>query len=297
MNKIVVAQPLDISNIQMEKLKEVGEVVVYDDMPSSYEDWFDRVKDADVICSGKYGLKQKWRELENVFISLPFVGVGWVDVEEARDKNITFAKSPGCNKEPVSEWIVGMMINLLRKLPEKINAKNINSNSTQSLAGKRVCICGTGNIGSRVGEICEALNMNIVFFRKGDDLLSRVKDADVIVDVLSLNVATENIYNREFFENLKKGSYFITVTSDKLWDVNAMIDSLNCDVLAGVANDCGGIQVDDSRAPLYERMRSHPKILATAHTAYNTDRRNQVCNDMMIENIIAWINNKPINLV
>jgi hypothetical protein len=39
----------------------------------NHDEWFEKCKDADVICSGKFGLKQRYQKLKNVFISLPFV--------------------------------------------------------------------------------------------------------------------------------------------------------------------------------------------------------------------------------
>ena len=74
--KIVVTQPMDLLPDQVEKLKELGELVIHDDMPNTPEEWLERVKDANVIISGKFGLKQKLPEIKNKFIAVPFVGVG-----------------------------------------------------------------------------------------------------------------------------------------------------------------------------------------------------------------------------
>ena len=292
MTKIVVTQDLGLSEKDIKRLEQLGDLTMYKDLASTYDEWLERCQDADVICTGKFGLKQKWQELSNVFISLPFVGMGWFNPDIAKKQNITVAKSPGCNKEAVAEWIVGMMINLLRDLPNRINTSNVSTLPTKSLAGKTVCIVGAGNIGKMVGEICSALHMTVIYFKRGDSLLDKVKNADVIVDAIALNKETEEIYNHAFFNSLKKGSYFITVTSQKLWDVDAMLDALDKSILAGVANDCGSIQVDDTRAPLYKKLLAHPKVLATAHTAYNTDRRDKICNEMMINNIENWLNGK-----
>lgn len=297
MTKIVVTQDLGLSDKDIERIKSLGDLILYDNFANSHEDWLGRCLDADVICSGKFGLKQKWQELSDVFISLPFVGVGWVDIDIAKNKNIIFAKSPGCNKEAVSEWIIGMMINLLRDLPKKINAIEVSSEPTQSLAGKKICIVGAGNIGKMVGKVCEALHMDVSFYERDDDLFSKVKDIDIIVDAIASNEETKGMYNKNFFNSLKKGSYFITVTSQKLWDIEAMLDSLDKGILAGVANDCGSIQVDNTKDPVYERLVAHPKVLVTPHTAYNTERRDKMCNCMMIDNIESWLQGNPINIV
>lgn len=267
---------------------------IYKELAKTYDEWLERCQGADIICTGKFGLKQKWQELSNVFISLPFVGMGWFDPDITEKKDITVVNSPGCNKEAVAEWIIGMMINLFRDLPRKINALDVSTLPTGSLAGKKVCIVGAGNIGKMVGEICLTLHMTVVYFKRGDSLLEKVENADVIVDTIALNKDTKGMYDHIFFNSLKKGSYFITVTSQKLWDVDAMIEALDKGILAGVANDCGSIHTDDTRAPLYKKLLAHPHVLVTAHTAFNTDRRDIMCNKMMIDNIENRINGKYV---
>jgi len=292
MKKIAISQPLGLSQDQREKLESLGDTTFYDEMPSSPDEWLRRVKDADIICTGKFGFKIKVYELQNAFISVPFVAVDWIDQEKLKANNVTIKNSTGCNKEPVSEWIVGMMINLLRRLPDRINTKEkieMNPSISVSLAGKTVCISGTGNIGSRVSKICESLGMNVVHYDKGDNLIGKVKEADVIVDSLAANDETYQIYNENFFNSLKKGSYFITVTGEKLWDADAILKALDQGILAGVATDVGNIQVGAIDTPLYQQFAKHPKVYATPHIAYDSDRGDFMCNEAMIENIVAWL--------
>lgn len=292
MKKIVVSQPLGLSQSQRSRLEGLGKVKFYDEMPESTDEWLDRAKSADVICTGKFGFKVKVYELKNVFISVPFVAIDWIDQDKLKEKNITIQNSPGCNKEPVSEWIIGMMINLMRRLPDRINTKEpivMNPSTSVSLAGKTVCISGVGNIGTRVSTICESLGMNVVHFRRGDDLIDKAKDADVIVDSLGANDDTYQIYNKEFFKSLKPGSYFVTVTGDKLWDTDAMLEALDQGILAGVACDVGNIQVGAVDNPLYQRFASHPKVYVTPHVAYDSDRGDFACNEAMIDNVKKWL--------
>ncbi len=75
-----------------------------------------------------------------------------------------------------------------------------------------------------------------------------------------------------------------------------MLEALDNGTLAGVACDAGGIQVGDVYDPYYKKLLRHQKILATPHIAYKTDATNKTGNDMMINNIEAWIKGKPINI-
>lgn len=298
--KIIITQGMDLFSDQIERLKNLGEVKIYNDLSKTPEEWLDRCRGFDIICTGEFGLKQKVYELKNVFISLPFVGIGWLDKEKLKENNIIVAYSPGCNKDAVSEWIIGMMINLLRELPRYINIKNLLEHTmpeiTSGLTNKKVCILGAGNIGSRVGKICEAFDMQVRFFLKGDDLLQSIKDANVVINCLSQNPTTLNLLNSKFFSALKNGSYFISVTNSEIYDTEALVNSLEKNVIAA-AIDVADIQVGDTSDPFYKKLLENDKILTTPHISYNTDVTARVANDMMIDNVEAYLKGKPINLL
>ncbi len=300
MTKIVIAQNLGLNKEEKNRLNKLGDVKYYDDLAKTPEEWLERCKSADVICTGKFGLKQKIYDLENTFFSLPFVGTGFLDLAKLKEKNIKVSRCPGCNKEAVSEWIVGMIINLFRELPSYINVLDLNirrPEASKGLAGKNITILGKGNIGSRVGRICEAFEMNVKYFLRGDNLIDPIKEADVVVDALSLNESTKGLLDKNFFFSFKKGSFFITVTSSEIWDVEAILEALDKGILAGMANDCGSVQFGDVKDPFFVKMAQHPKVLATPHIAHNTDVTDRKGNKMMIDNIEAYLSGKPINLI
>lgn len=301
--KIVVTQELGLYEDQVARLEKLGEVKIYKDLAESPEAWLERVRGFDVICSGKLGLKQKYQELRDVMVSVPFVGVGWLDKDILKRNNITVSNAPGCNKDAVSEWVVGMMINLVRELPTYINTDDDQLSDSwlrkqfRGLYGMNLCVLGAGNIGKRVGKVCEALDMNVSYFKRGDDLLACVRDSDVIVNALGSNHETRGLLGEAFFDSLKQGSYFISIADQEIFDQDALFKALDSGRMAGAAIDCGSIQVGTSDNPDYLLMQKHPKVLATPHIAYNTDRTDRLGNDMMIGNIEAWLQKKPINLI
>jgi len=88
-----------------------------------------------------------------VVISVPFVDVSWGDLKIIKKNEITLLNSPGCNKHAVSEWIIGMIINMLRDLPNSIHStETLHEKSTLGLKDKRIVILGKGNIGKQVGK-------------------------------------------------------------------------------------------------------------------------------------------------
>ena len=299
--KIIVTEEFKLEPNQAEKLKSLGDVVFLQGKAISKEESLKHLADADIICAEARSIADVIYELKDKLISFPFVGVGWLDLKKLSDNNVKIANAPGCNKAAVSEWILGMMIVLSRKLLKYIRIEEIAEEdvmeSMPGLAGKKVSILGKGNIGSRVGKICEAFDIQVVYFEKGDNLLSLVQDADFVVNCLANNSETKNILNKEFFKSLKNGSFFISITDTEIYNVDAMIDATNSGHIAGAAIDPAGIGIFDAKGEVYLKLKQHPKIIVTPHIAFHTDMTTKVANDIMIDNAEAWVKNNPINLV
>ncbi|OGM63852.1 hypothetical protein A2961_00025 [Candidatus Woesebacteria bacterium RIFCSPLOWO2_01_FULL_39_21] len=299
MKKIVVTNPMGLSEEQKARLNKLGEVTYFDEMPSSPDEWLKRCQGFEIICSWMAGLREKYGELKDVFISVPFVGVGtFADPKVLSAKNITIANSPGCNRNAVSEWITWMLLSTTRRLDTYLRTTETVSlaQSPIGLTSKNITILGNGNIGKRVTEICRALEMNVTIFKRGDDLLKAVKDADIIVDVLSTNSTSKGLLNRDFFQSVKEGAIFISVTVAAIVDFNAMFEALDSGKLSLVAHDVADAKPGDSTNTLYKKLRQHPKVYTTPHIAGFSDTTTRIGNNMMIDNIEAWLQDKPINV-
>jgi glycerate dehydrogenase len=297
--KIVVTQPMYFLPDHKERLNTLGEVTYYNEIAKTPNEWLARCEGFDIICTSIFGIRDKWQELHDVFVSLPFVGVGFFDSAKLKANNVTISNSLGCNRHAVAEWIIGMMIMMGRNLDTFLNIKELPAGSNVPMfgfAGKNVTILGRGNIGGRVGAICEALEMNVTYFRRGDDLRTQVKDADIIIDTLSTNPQTKSLLDKKFFSWLKDGAMFITIAIDTV-DIPAMIEALDSGKLSYAAHDAINIQVYDTSDPNYQLLASHPKAYATPHIAFNTDVTRRIANDMMIDHVEAWLQGKPKNLI
>lgn len=156
-------------------------------------------------------------------------------------------------------------------------------------------ILGKGNIGSCVGVAAEALGMQVDYFQRGDNLFDKVRGADVVVDCLSSKPDTQDLLNAEFFNSLKSGVYFVTVSAGKVLDVDAMFEALDNGKLKLAAHD--SFMAGDTSNELYQKILNHPKVYATPHIGYNTDVTGRTGNDMMIDNVAAWVEGNPINVV
>jgi phosphoglycerate dehydrogenase-like enzyme len=300
MKKIVVIQPAGLTSAQLDELRKLGDITYYDSVVKDTAEWLERVKGADIIYSNVQGLEEGWRSLHDVFVTLPFVGVGFLDPEVLKENNIIVSRSPGCNQVAVSEWIAGMLLNYARQFPQLIKTTHFDRAApyyTTSVFGKTVCIVGKGHIGSRVGCILEALGMEVKHFMRGDELAVKVKDADFIVDCLSLNPSTVNFYNKQFFDKTKNGVVFVTVTSNKMIDVPLILQYLESGKIRHFISDNAQGSLFDVADSDYRALLDNPNVTITPHVAAYSDVTQEIAAQMCLENIKAYLQGKPTNLV
>ena len=300
MKNIVITQPVGLTDAQLADLKTLGNVTYYDTVSKDTTEWLERVKNANVIFTNSHGFDDGWRIVEKVFITLPFVGVGFLDINLLKKHKVLVSRSPGCNQVAVSEWIVAMLLNYSRRLPEFTKIKRFDEPTpiyTQSLYDKSVCILGKGYIGARTGGVLEALGMKVNYYTRNDDLAACVRDADFIVDCLSLNPSTIDFYNAAFFEKVKDGAVFVTVSSNKLKDHEVILKLLESGKLKHFITDNASGLIFDANDADYQALLDNPKITITPHVAAYTDNTAKTASKICVDNIKAYLEGKPINLV
>lgn len=297
--KIVVTDNKNLNEEQKKRLAGLGDVTYYDTFPQNAEEYLERVKGANIICSGRAGLQDAYPQLKNVYITVNFVSLAFLDLSVLTKNNVKISNAPGANKYAVTEWIIGMMIVLTRNLYGLINQKeSLRKKGLPRMpgaAGKKIAILGYGNIGKHVGEVVTTMGAEIVYFKRGDNLNAIVKDADIVIDVLASNPSTQGMLNENFFRSMKQGSYFITVSA-KVVDNDALLKLLDENHLSGAASDCGGMLVGDTDDATYQKLLQHKKVLVTPHVAHKSDMTNKTAGDIMIDNVEAWIKGTPTHL-
>lgn len=300
MKNIVITQPIGFSEDQLAELRTLGNVTAYDTISKNTDEWLERVKDADIICSNNYGLDDGWRKLKNVYVTYPFVTTAFWDVDLMRQNNILASNSPGCNQIAVTEWIVAMLLNYSRRFPDYIKTSKIDGPippKTKSIYGKTVTIVGKGRIGTRAGKALEALGMNVTYYGRDDDLAEKIKDADYIVDCLSLNPSSQNFYNADFFAKAKDGVVFIAIGPNGTQDFDAILAGLDSGKIEHFITDNATSLIFNVEDETYKELLSHPKITITPHVAAYSDNTLETASRMCLENIKAYLAGKPINLV
>jgi D-3-phosphoglycerate dehydrogenase len=203
------------------------------------------------------------------------VDIRTIDVTAASAHGILVTQASAGFMAPVSEWIVGAMIDLGRHISAGVLEYRA-SGVAQPRMGRQLCgatlgVIGYGQIARYLCSVAGALGMQVLVtdpFASVDapgatqtgmtDLLGR---SDFVVCLAPANAETENMMNAQAFAAMRKGSYFINAARGDLVDDTALLQALDSGHLAGAALDVGRAPDQMPTAALAR----HAKIIASPH--------------------------------
>ena len=230
--------------------------------------------------------------------------------EGLSDSPILFTTASGVHPIPISEWVIGAMIALLKRFPQAIDAqrkKEYWKFIGGELAGRTVGILGLGNIGLRVARICQALDMRVLGMRRSvteplegqvpTDLLLPPRDlplmlqqSDFLIICLPGTRETLGLLGESELQQMKQGSYLINVGRGGIVDEEALVRALRAGHLAGAALDVFTQEPLPPESPLWDE----PGLLMTAHIAGNSPRYEERATELFMENLRRYMESREL---
>lgn len=271
----------------------------------------ERAKDADVIMLANMPLSgEVIRSCPSLrFIDVAFTGVDHVDLEAAKEKKIAVSNASGYSNESVAELVLGMAIDLFRKVPQV--EKRCREEGTKDglvgreLKGHTVGIIGYGAIGSRAAELFHAMGCRILAFsrhRKENvpDYVTYVTLEELLgqSDIVSLHCPltpeTRGLINAERIALMKKTAVLINAARGPVADSRALADALNEDRIAGA-----GVDVFEMEPPV---PADHPLLhakncLVTPHVAFASEESMKLRADIVFDSLQEWLKGGQVNTV
>jgi D-3-phosphoglycerate dehydrogenase len=209
------------------------------------------------------------------------VGLDSIDLKAARRHGVKIAITPEPTTQPVAELALGMMLSLLRRLPnyhEVMRKGHWQAIRAGLLSGKTLGIVGLGRIGHRLVELVAPFGVKILvsepkpdrpFIRRhGIELVSLarlLKESDIVTLHLAYSPAVRHFMNRGCFQKMKRGAFFINTARGPLVEEKALAEALRSGRLAGAALDVFETE------PYRGRLTRLPNVMATPHIASFTD--------------------------
>jgi len=296
MTKIIVLGA-NLKDDQKARLEALGEVK-YFPSPVSSDELLKQAKEADVLYSDGAFLLDSLPKLKNIFVTYPYVELGVFNSEELKKNGVMVANSQGGNRPSIIEWVMFMTLSLFRKFTPMVRAtKNFPVELQESLSGKKVLIVGKGSIGTKIAVLCEAFRMEVGFFERGDNLLVKSADVDLVINALNCNSTSKNLLDEKFFMSLKKGTYFVSFVRQYTYSLDGLLKSIDSGIVGGAAIDCDPEKFGDTTNEFYQKALSNSKVLVTPHIAFSTKQAIANGAEIAVQNVEAFVVGKPQNVL
>ena len=294
----------------------LGDFSVYDKTPDELV--LERAAGAQVLLTNKVPLTPAvFDALPDLqFVSVTATGFNVVDTEAARARDIPVSNIPVYGTDSVAQYAMALLLELCHQVGHHDNAvhqggwKNsgywsIWETPLMELAGKTIGLIGFGRIGQRVGELAHAFGMEVWAYAPSPQdapayapfALKSVEEIFAGADVVSLHCpqTPENtgFVNANLLATMKEGALFINTGRGGLVDEQALLDALRAGTPRAAATDVASTEPIENGNPLLQA----PNLLITPHMAWATAEARKRLMGMTADNIKAFQDGSPINLV
>ncbi|WP_404396518.1 D-2-hydroxyacid dehydrogenase [Idiomarina loihiensis] len=290
---------IDLSAIE----KSVDELVLYDS--TTAEQVNERISDAEIVITNKVVINEQTIESAGQLklICVLATGMNNIDLAAAKKLSIPVKNVEAYGTESVVQHTLMMMLSLATKQP--VMQKRVAAGDWQhssmfclldpsiiQLAGKKLVIVGSGELGQEVKTQAEALGMKVEFSArpgKKDDPRSTLNEllpsADVISFHCPLTDDTKNSLNADNLKLCKKDALIINNARGGVINEQDVTEALRMGEIGGVAADVLPQEPPKDGNPLLDAMDEGLNLIVTPHNAWTSPEARQRIVKLTAENI------------
>ncbi len=297
-------------------LEALGELTVYDRTPADKA--VERIGDAEVVYTNKTPLNA--HIIKNCptikFIGVLATGYNIIDMAATKAAGIVVSNIPSYGTNAVSQYAIALLLELCHHVGAHSDSVLAGEWAKHEdwcywkyplveLAGKTFGVIGFGRIGRRTAEIASALGMEVLAYDEYSDQMEKTDfcryvsmnellgQADVISLHCPLTPSTEKLVNQSTISKMKAGVKIINTSRGALIDEQDLCNALDSGKISGAAVDV--ISEEPIRA---DNPLLHAKnIIITPHIAWAPKESRQRLMGIAVDNLKAFIDEKPINVV
>ena len=297
----------------MERLHAVGEVRLYRDRPEGNAEKIRRCQGADIMIQSRGSVKwpaEVLCELNQLkLISLCGIGTDSIDLPTTRAKGIIVSNIPGRTAGLVSEHAMALLFACARHLAQhtaELKSGQWIRGDLVYLRGKTLGVIGTGAIGRGMIQLGKAIGMKVIAwsFHPQPELEAQLgfryvskdelfKTADAFSIHVKLTPDSRHLVGKAELQMMKPGALLVNTARGAIVDTDALVDALNSGHLGGAGLDVFESEPMPDNYPLLSCQR----VVLTPHVADQTPEGMEILNGGAVDNVIAYLNGKPQNIV
>jgi D-3-phosphoglycerate dehydrogenase / 2-oxoglutarate reductase len=232
------------------------------------------------------------------------IGTNQVSLRDAADRGIAVFNAPFSNTRSVVELVLGEIIALARRLPEKTQRMHEgvwdkSARGSHEVRGRTLGIVGYGNIGTQLSNVAEAVGLSVLFYDTADrpahGNARRVGTLDELLarsDVVSLHVdgrpGNAGLFGAEQFAKMKQGAVFINASRGMVVDDVVLREHILSGHLSGAAIDVFPIEPKAQGDPFESPLRGLDNVILTPHVGGSTQEAQEEIGHFVSGKLIAF---------
>lgn len=316
--KIVVLDgyALNPGDLDWDGIAAFGDLVVHDRTPA--QKVYERSLGAEVLLTNKTPVRKEVidRLSELRFIGVLATGYNIVDVQAARDRNILVSNIPSYGTLSVAQLTFALLLELCHHVQRHSDGVREGKWSRSKdwcywdyplveLAGKTMGIIGFGTIGQKVGDIATAFGMKVIGASRTHtdqshrpnfrwvDTEELLATSDVVSIHCPLTPETQELINAQSLQTMKRTAFLLNTSRGPIVVDEDLAEALNKGVIAGAGIDVLSTEPPPAGNPLFKAAN----CIITPHIAWATQEARARLMKMAVENLRAFVEGKPVNVV
>jgi D-3-phosphoglycerate dehydrogenase len=233
------------------------------------------------------------------------IGTNQVDVADAADRGVAVFNAPFSNTRSVVELVVGEIVALARRLPEKTQRMHEgiwdkSAKGSHEVRGRTLGIVGYGNIGTQLSNVAEAIGLRVIFYDTADRLAHgnarRVGSLDELLaaaDVVSIHVdgrpGNAGLFGADQFAMMKPGAVFINASRGMVVDEAALRDHILSGHLSGAAIDVFPAEPKAQGDPFDSPLRGLDNVILTPHVGGSTQEAQEEIGHFVANKLLGFV--------
>ena len=242
----------------------------------------------------------KWLQSESA-------GIDNLDLALIKEKNIILTNASGIHGHQMSETILGMLFIYTRKLKESIQFQETNTWQVPSgltdLNGKSVLILGTGQVGTRLAKLLQALELTVYGVNRNgrevdyfdqtytqNDFEQHLDKMDIVINLLPETPATHHLFDRRLFNKMKDQVMFVNAGRGGAVKTEDLIEACKEGGIAFAGLDVFEEEPLPSTSPLWDV----DNIFITPHTSGKSDNYYKRLFPIFMENLESYLTTQEV---
>jgi D-3-phosphoglycerate dehydrogenase / 2-oxoglutarate reductase len=232
------------------------------------------------------------------------IGTNQVDLGAAAERGVGVFNAPYSNTRSVVELVIGEIIALARRLPEKTQRMHDgvwdkSARGSHEVRGRTLGIVGYGNIGTQLSNVAEALGMRVVFYDKADRpahgnarRMASLGELLETADVVSLHVdgrpGNAGLFGAAEFAAMKPRALFINASRGMVVDYDSLRSHVLSGHVAGAAVDVFPVEPKAQGDEFVSALRGLDNVILTPHVGGSTQEAQEEIGRFVAEKLAGY---------